>query len=257
MTWQTVEHNGMNYYQCPELNNSQVVQACSDRSFGNMALHTGDNQVEVVRRRELFLKGLGLTLDDLVAATQIHGTRIAVVNRSMAGYGARNPATALPDTDGLVTRERGLVLSIFTADCYPIFLYDRQTPAVGLVHAGWRGTINRIVERAVSTMTNQFGTDPRHLQVVFGPAICGECFRVHQEVASQFEQVYPETVHDDQLGYRVDLAEFNCRLLEDCGISRDRIINSNLCTVCTAGRFFSYRAEAGTTGRLMGIIALK
>ncbi|MCL6588523.1 MAG: peptidoglycan editing factor PgeF [Firmicutes bacterium] len=255
-------------FQCRELNNQEVFQACSTRREGNLALHTGDSQAEVLERRARFLNYFGCSLDDLVTGEQTHGTRVGVVTRAMAGLGARDQRTAIPGTDALITRERGVVLGIFTADCLPVFFYDQDTPAVGIVHAGWRGTINRIVQITLEEMAAQFQTDPARCLVGFGPGIGPECFQVEPRIAQQFSEVFPETVSAvitdgaavaTEAGerYQVDLVKFNIRLLQAAGILEHQIFPSNLCTRCHSAEYFSYRAEAGGAGRMMSIIALK
>jgi YfiH family protein len=243
-------------YQCGELNNLGVIQACSTRDQGNLALHTGDAPAQVLERRARFLALFGFGLEDLVVGNQTHGTRVGVVTRKMAGSGAWDQKAAIPDTDALITQERGIVLGIFTADCLPIFIYDQSTPAIGIAHAGWRGTINRIAQVTLEKMTAQFHTDPAHCWIGFGPGIGPECFQVEQVVAGQFSDVVPEAVEGIPQEYRVDLAKFNTRLFQAAGVLENHIIPFNRCTRCHGDEFFSYRAEAGNTGRMMSIIAL-
>ncbi|HEX3044368.1 MAG TPA: peptidoglycan editing factor PgeF [Bacillota bacterium] len=255
-------------YQCRELNNREVIQACSTREQGNLALHTGDSPAQVLERRARFLDLFGFELEELVIGNQTHGTRVGVVTREMAGSGAWDQKTAIPDTDALITQERGIVLGIFTADCLPIFIYDQATPSVGIIHAGWRGTINRIVQITLEEMTAQFHTDPAHCLIGFGPGIGSECFQVEPKVAKQFFDVVPEAVNFafegipgeapvGGSGYRVDLEKFNTRLLQAAGVLERQIIPLQRCTRCHVDEFYSYRAEGGSAGRMMSIIALQ
>jgi YfiH family protein len=257
MSWQRIVYQQREIYQCGEFNGPGLIQAVSTVGYGNMALHTGGDPEEIIGNRQLFLADLGLSLDQLVAAVQVHGTRVAMVDSSMVGSGARTISTAIPATDALITAEAGPVLAIFTADCLPIFLYDPATPAVGIVHAGWRGTLAGVAVRAVETMARRFRTRPEELWVTSGPAICGRCFKVSPEVAVEFAAIQPESVSGNEPQFQVDLAEFNFFLLERAGVQRRRMIRSELCTVCHRDRFFSYRAQTGTGNRLMGIISLK
>ncbi len=257
MSWYRTELNEIEFYQNSALNDTVILQAVTTRNAGNMALHTGDDLPAVLQRREAFLSRLGLSLDDLVCADQVHGCRIQVVEREHAGAGARDPRAAIPATDGLITREPGLILAIFSADCFPIFLYDPKTPAAGLVHAGWRGTLAGIGRSAVTAMVRAFGTDPRDCRAVLGPAICDQCFKVGPEVAEAFSADHAGAVWSEDGQYRIDLAEVNAGFLEEAGIDRQCIERTDLCTVCHSDCFFSFRAEPGTGGRLMSIITLK
>lgn len=244
-------------YRCRELNDPGVIQAFSTRSGGNMALHTGDDRQKVVERRREFLAGFDLQPDDLVAGVQTHGVNVRTITRKEAGAGAFDLETAIPDTDALITREPGVILSIYTADCLPVFFYDRATPAVGLAHAGWRGTLNGIAAKTLQEMIAVFHTDPAECRVAIGPAIGLECFNVTGEVARQFAVIAPETVHFADSIYRVDLSGFNRKLLLDMGVPGEHIIDSGLCTSCLRNDFYSYRAGGQTTERMMGIIALR
>jgi YfiH family protein len=261
MSWLSKELQGKKIYQCQELNNSLVVQAFSTKSSGNMALHTGDQSELVIGRRSIFLNNIGLQLDDLVAAKQVHGTNIAVINRDLRGAGAYSYENALPGTDALVTREIDIILSVFTADCFPIFIYDTETPAIGIVHAGWRGTINRIAGLAFEKMMTEFKTDPNKCYVAFGPAIGMDCFAVDPDLAAKFQKIYPEVVSENSNApsreYKVDLNKFNLKLIQEIGVNPEKIIISGICTGCQTKEFYSYRVEKGTIGRMMGIIALK
>lgn len=241
------------YYQCEELNTSRTIQAITAKNAGNMALHTGDEPREVVFRRDRFLASLRLQLRDLVAADQVHGTQTLLINRKMKGNGAFSPVDAIPGTDALITRDKGVVLSVFTADCLPIFIHDPAAPAVAVVHAGWRGVIGNIAGKTIAEMAADFKTDPAAYRVGIGPSICGNCFQVGADLAEKFARLYPETVRRDQFGYHVDLRMAAAVTLRDAGVKSISVIP--VCTACEEESLFSYRAAAAA-GRMMGIIAL-
>jgi YfiH family protein len=258
MSWRRLQYEGAaGIYQAAALNQAGVVQGFSTKDWGNLALHTGDQPEIVVKRRRQFLNSWGLSLEKLVAANQAHGVQTQVVEAGMAGAGAAELATAFPETDALITEVPGLILAVFTADCLPIFLYDPDRPAVAVVHAGWRGTLDRIVERTVMKMVKQFQTTPERLWAALGPAICGRCFQVKSDLAELFAKADSRAVQADANGYYVDLAGFNARLLACCGVAPEKITQSAPCTSCNRDTFFSYRAEGQTKGRMMGIISLK
>jgi YfiH family protein len=261
MSWSKETRSGFGggevIYRCRNMNDSNVLQAFSTKTNGNMALHTGDDPEKVLQRRRTFLGTLGLELKCLVAGVQTHSVNVRLVTRQLAGAGAWDLATAVPDTDAFITRESGIILSIFTADCLPIFIYDPVTPSIGLAHAGWRGTLNRIAAKTLEEMVAVFHTNPSQCRVAIGPAIGTECFAVTEDVAGQFAAIFPETVHFDNSNYRVDLSEFNQKTLRNMGVPGQQITGSGLCTSCLREDFYSYRAENRTTGRMMGIISLR
>ena len=258
MSWNATTINGQTIFRCQELNTPAVIQAVSTKSSGNMALHTVDQPEAVIVNRQQFLSSLGLTVDNLVAAIQVHGTEVKEVSRRSRGCGARFLTSAIADTDALITRDKDVVLSIFTADCLPIFIFDPLTPAVGVVHAGWRGSIKGIAAIALDKMARQFQTDPGQCWVALGPAIGACCFQVNAELAEGFAKIFPEVVTGDQQnGYHVDLNLFNALLMQKNGVQPERIIYSGVCTATRSDIFYSYRAEQGTGGRLMGIIGLR
>lgn len=257
MAWLKRDFGNQWVTQCQELNNSAVIQAFSSRSNGNMGLHTGDCPEDVIKRRKVFLNGLELGLDSLTAGGQTHGIRIKVVSRDDAGAGAWSQTNVIPDTDVLITRERGITLAVFTADCLPVFIYDPVTPAIAVIHAGWRGTIHQIVRLTVEKLASCFNSDPAFYWAALGPAIGGCCFQVDHDLAERFKKVDPDVIIENESGFYVDLIKFNFKALEETGLKPTRILKAGICTSCQRENFFSYRAETGSTGRMMGIIALK
>lgn len=186
--------------------------------------------------------------------------------------------------DGMISSAPGRLLAIQTADCLPVLVADLRQRVVAAFHAGWRGTVQRIVERGVGRMRAEFGSRARDLTAAIGPGIGGCCYAVGDEVRSAFESQFsygPLLFHEvydsdpikekypllfltarapghSNLGpsLHLDLVEANRRQLLDAGVMADRIHALRLCTACQVRRFFSYRAEQGRTGRLMGAIGV-
>jgi polyphenol oxidase len=186
--------------------------------------------------------------------------------------------------DGLITATPQLLLAIQTADCLPVILVDTKRRAVGVFHAGWRGTVKRVVEKGVGEMIRCFGTNPRHLKAAIGPGIRGCCYEVGEEVRSKFESqfsyaesLFREVKESDPVREKypllfltarapghsdlpkkifLDLVEANRRQLLSAGVSAKNIVASTLCTNCHTDLLFSYRAEKGKTGRLMAVAGI-
>jgi len=235
-----------------------VSQAPYDSA--NMALHVGDDPVAVLENRRRFCSELGIDLDDLVCAEQVHGNRIAKVTESDRGKGARNAEHALRGVDGLLTDVPGLPLAVFTADCAPVFLYEPTKRIVGLAHAGWRGTVSRIAEALVGALEEQFGADASSCRVAFGPSAGPCCYEVGEDVVTAFrdnghpvEKIFS---HGEREKLHLNLWEANALQLERSGVPRQNVSWTKQCSVC-ADAFFSCRRDGAVTGRTMSVVMVE
>ena len=265
---------------------------CS-RAYGESALNLGftkeDSKAVVERNRAAFLRELGgprkrnkaleksaLELWPLITVRQVHSDIIHFID---------SPTQQQLVGDGLITATPRLLLGIQTADCLPIILVDSKHRAVGVFHAGWRGTVKRIVEKGVGEMHRRFGTRPRDLKAAIGPGIHGCCYEVGVEVREKFEsqfayaaKLFREVEERDPVrekypmlfltarapGHNIlpkkiylDLVEANRQQLRDAGVPAKGIGASALCTNCRTGLLFSYRAEKGRTGRMMAVVGIR
>lgn len=253
------------------------------RVYGGHALNLGftktDRRSTVERNRAAFLAQLGVGGRHpwpLVTLRQIHSDIIHAID-------------SLPDEspagDGLITNTPGLLLAIQTADCLPVIVVDRRKRAIGVFHAGWRGTVKRIVEKGVGEMHRHFGSRPGDLEAAIGPGVHNCCYTVGEDVREKFESqfayakvLFHEIKESDPVREKypmlfltarapghsnlpikifLDLVEANRRQLLDAGVFKKNIGTSPLCTSCNVDLLFSYRAEKGTTGRLMGVAGIK
>jgi polyphenol oxidase len=160
--------------------------------------------------------------------------------------------------DGLMTNEPGVLLGIQTADCLPVLIADRKRRAVAAFHAGWRGTLKGVVERGVESLLREFGGRPEDLIAAIGPGIGSCCFAVGAEVREMFavKFSYGDELFIAREKLYMDLVEANRRQLIAAGLSPEAIFAAQECTSCRTERFFSYRAEAGKTGRMMAVIGI-
>jgi YfiH family protein len=253
------------------------------RAYGGKALNLGftkdDSSTAVERNRKAFLGRLAAPASHtwpLVTLRQIHSDIIHFLDSE-----PRTPLTG----DGLITNIPGLFLAIQTADCLPIILVDPRHKAVGVFHAGWRGTVQRIVEKGVGAMRRHFGSNPNDLRAAIGPGIHGCCYEVGEEVREKFESqfayaagLFREVKESDPVREKypllfltarapghsdlpkktfLDLTEANRRQLIAAGVRPKRIEASTLCTNCRTDLLFSYRAENGKTGRMMGVAGIR
>jgi len=226
----------------------------------NLGLHVGDDPQRVLANRALVLKALGFGPGQLVLAAQVHGSQVAQVGAADAGRGSSDGATALPGADALITATPGLLLGVLVADCAPILLADPVSGAIGVAHAGWRGTAGDVAGNTVRAMVAAFGTRPDDLRALIGPSIGPADFEVGPEVAAAFRAalVGPDAAGIVRPGQgdraTVDLPEANRLLLLRAGLDPRRIQVDKASTAAQVDRFFSHRAEAGRTGRFGGFI---
>ena len=190
--------------------------------------------------------GFGTRLADVTArfgnlATvhQVHSARCVA---------AEGRTGKLGDGDALLENTPGSVVAVKTADCIPILLVDSRLRAVAAVHAGWRGTVARIVEHAVDAMRARFGTAPADLEAAIGPGIGKCCYEVGPEVAAQF---------GEQGRAHIDLAEHNRLQLMAAGIAPERIHVAHLCTMCLGEEFHSFRRDKERAGRLYSFAGIR
>ena len=256
------------------------VSSCYGGKTLNLGVTSHDTKANVERNRQSFLKAVGAKNDNgdlwpLVQVKQIHS---AIVHRVDA------PHQAPLAGDGLITNVPGLLLSIKTADCVPVLIVDVKRRAVGAFHAGWRGTVARIVEKGVGEMRRQFGSLPRDLRAAIGPCVRSCCYSIGDEVRTQFEsqfhyadELFEEVFDSNAIHVRypllflnqrapghgdlgpeihLDLVAANGRQLEDAGVAGEHISVVEGCTACNTTRFFSHRAEFGKTGRMMAVVGI-
>ena len=236
----------------------------------NLGFTSADQRENVVRNRARLIQEAFGAHRPLITMRQIHSALVHQVGRR---------DVAVPtvfEGDGLMTDEPGAVLGIQTADCVPVLVADSARGVVAAFHAGWRGTLQRIVEKSIERLRLEFGCEPGSLVAAIGPAIRPCCYRVGDEVRqgfrSQFnyaEQLFSwhreagETEEADlggiaaveQPAVYLDLQEANRRQLMAAGVQPSVIDVLSLCTSCRTDLFFSYRAEPNGTGRMLAVIA--
>lgn len=208
---------------------------------------------EVLDNRKNFLEHLGINYKDLVCMKQVHGYSVRYVNENDRGKGALNFESSLSDTDALITDKKILPIAVFTADCLSIFLYDPKSKAIGITHAGWRGSKAKIAVRAVELMQEEFGTRIKDLYVGFGPAIRSCCY----EVGEDFKDDFPDDIIQRENRFYLDLIDINKKQLFTFGVARDKLFDSEICTSCRNEEFFSHRREKNSEARIISVIMLK
>lgn len=210
----------------------------------NLGLSTDDDAARVHENRRRLFEPLGISVDRLVIAGQVHGRDVHVANEP----------GLFPGFDALVTTDRDLTLCITSADCAVILLADEFAGVVGACHSGWRGTVADVAGATVRKMT-EIGAVGHRVRAYVSPCISVDHFEVGDEVAARFSQDYVAR-RTDWLKPHVDLRSAIGGQLVRAGLRGDAIEISPHCTFAETDTFFSYRAEDGTTGRMMGFVRL-
>jgi hypothetical protein len=226
----------------------------------NCGLHVGDDPERVVQNRRIAARAAGMPFEAWTCAEQVHGAEVVPVTAADRGRGRDRTDTAVPKADGLITREKGILLAGMFADCVPLYFYDPVHQAIGLAHAGWRGTAAQIAKATVEAMSAHFGTRSDELLAAIGPSIGSCCYEVGEETARAFNDVAEEGVSIFALPggkYRLDLKLINRHIMMKAGILPIHIEMSQWCTGCRTDLFFSHRIEKGRTGRMAAWIGLK
>lgn len=243
-----------------------VLVAFSERTGGvsaapfaslNLAGHVGDLPIDVDENRDRLLAACGVShvRERLVTAEQVHGGDIVVVDESDAGRGARVSAGALAiaSTDALITSVPGVPLMLLFADCVPVVLVA-PGPAVAVVHAGWRGALASLPGKAARRLASEARCEPSELAAYIGPHI-GACrYPVSSEIMSHFVNAFGTFARAESGGLDLDRA-VTCSLI-DAGVAQCRIAALGVCTAEATDRFFSYRAESGSTGRHGALVCI-
>ena len=294
----------LEYLSFPMLDDTGLVKnlfssrlgGVSEGIFGslNLGFGRGDDDKNVLENFRRVGEVLGTTPENMVRSSQTHTTNIKIVTDSDRGNGIVRPNKE-NDIDGLLTKEKGLVLVTSYADCVPLYFVDPVNQVIGLAHSGWRGTAGRIGKRMVELMQAHFGTRPEDIVAAIGPSICKECYEVSEDVAEVFltmeselqealgilekSGIYNSLFQCDPAGnetivrrcfgnkivtpgkahgkYQLDLWLVNAAILVDAGICPEKISITDICTCHNPEYLFSHRASQGKRGGLCAFLMLK
>ena len=243
---------------------------CSKGRYGefNINRYCGDCEEDIRQNRAALCELLGISDDRLLMPHQVHLTEMAVVDERLLGLPAEQRQGELDGIDALMTNVAGVCIGVSTADCIPVLLYDNVHRAVCAIHAGWRGTVQRIVEKSVAKMNAVYGTRPCDIVAQIGPGIHLDSFEVGDEVYDAFanegfpmeelSRKYP-TLHSSLLPskWHIDLPECNRLQLLTAGVPADHIAVSSVCTFLQSDTFFSARRLGINSGRIFTGILLR
>ena len=219
----------------------------------SLALHTNETPSKILQNRDE-LKKLYPHMHFIVA-NQTHSSNVKIIEKSEE-LGWNSLDDAIEDCDALITNQRAIMLTILTADCVPILLFDPILNVVATVHAGWKGTQQEILFKTVQKMQEVFNSNPQDILAGIAPSIGTCCYEVDLNVAQHFQHITNAYIKKNEK-YMLDLPHINRLQLLRAGVKKENVEMSNVCTACEVENYFSYRKEDGCSGRFMSIIGLQ
>lgn len=225
----------------------------------NVSHKVQDETVKVDENRSLLSYALGMDLGKAVWVDQVHSDKVVKLD---AASRPKNGGS-LGEGDGIITNEPDILITILVADCLPVLFFDPIHKAIGLAHAGWRGTVSHVAAKTLLAMEEAYGTKAEEVRTVLGPCIGFCCYEVGEDVRKRFTDVFPwghevfEKSSKDH--WKLSLSEANARQLIEIGMKEENLIRSEICTIKYMDRFYSHRAEAGaekSTGRFGAFLML-
>lgn len=222
----------------------------------NLSYFSGDRKTCVDRNRQLLCQSLSLKEDAFYVAHQVHGTEIACIDQEFLQLSKEQQMNLLDGKDALLTDLKNVTIAVSTADCVPVLLYAEDKQVIGAVHAGWRGTCRRIVEKTIQQMIDRYQCSPSRIHAAIGPSISPQAFEVGDEVLIAFQDagfnlLSLSHIHPETGKHHIDLWEANRQQLAEIGLPPCQIEISGICTYTHSDRFFSARKLGIHSGRML------
>lgn len=223
----------------------------------NINPYCGDEPQAILENRRLLSAELNIDESRIVLPHQTHETNVAFIDEGF--FALSESERKLEHIDAVVTRCKNVCIGVSTADCIPILLYDPATQTAAAVHAGWRGTVARIVEKTIDAMTQRYKVAPQNLKAVIAPGISRDAFEVGDEVYEAFSAAdFPmDEIAEKRVKWHIDLPAANYLQLENKGVDLRNIQVCNICTYTDHERFFSARRLGINSGRIYTGIIIK
>lgn len=229
------------------------VGGISEPPFSSLNFDTrdGDDIKNVEHNKTIAGRLFGFDASRVLTINQSHGNDALIIDKPVKDISGLSKTSA----DAIITNQYGIAIGILTADCVPILLADPVKKLVSVVHAGWRGTAKRIVQKTIETMVKHFGSGKKEIVAAIGPSIGQCCYKVDEVVAKEFGDNGFINKEDDC--WKLDLKKANLGQMVNSGILEKNISVEDFCTSCRNDLFFSYRADGKITGRQLNFVMLK
>ena len=231
----------------------KVQQIDEKIDFVNLAITLSNVDSKCREDMEFVCQSANFNIENLTSNIQIHSDIVNKIDE--------NNICQKIEGDALITNVPNVPLLIFTADCVPIAIIDKKNKAIGLAHAGWRGTFDEISKKTIEKMNKYYNTNVNDLVCIIGPSIGPCCYEVSKDLVEKFNMNFTNstekfyTIEEDK--YKLDLWKVNELILKECGVKDENIINLNLCTSCNSDKFHSYRKHNQTPKRIGTILQIK
>lgn len=231
----------------------------------NLSFSVEDQEENVLENFRRIGEIFGKNPEDFVLSKQSHETKVLRVGQKDKGKGISRKRD-YEGIDALISNERGIILSCFTADCVPILFYDPVQKAIGACHSGWRGTKGKILRNVVEEMKKEFCSKEEDMLIAIGPSISKEQYIVSEDLGLSFLEDYPNCSEDDENSpmqrisedkFQLDLWDLNRRIALESGIREEHISISGYCTMENPELFFSHRYSQGKRGLQGAFICLQ
>ena len=245
------EKESYSYFE--ELSNDKILNFTTNKSVGiNYATQSRD---EI---RGILKDVVDFECKNIISPRQTHTNNVVAITLD-------NLDDELNDVDGVITDLKGVALTIATADCQNIFIYDKKKEVIGNIHSGWKGTLNKILRNTIVKLVDVYRCEVQDLIVCIGPSILKCCFEVDSDVVDMFRKEFKDIedtislgdIKDGKQKYYIDTVEINRRELMDLGVPEYNIIVSDICTKCSSDKYHSYRAHGMDSGRNVSLIVMK
>lgn len=238
------------YYECIH----RITKKDLSKPYNfSLALHTNEEPKSIIQNRTILKEQFPHM--KFIVANQTHSANITVIKHN-SEQGWNSLEDAIEDSDALISNQKNIMLTVLTADCVPIILFDPIQQVIATIHAGWKGTKQAIAFKTIKKMQEQFTCNPKNILAGIAPSIGKCCYEVDWNVTQHFEHI--ENAYDTKgKKQMLDLPYINQLQLIDAGILNKNIEMSNICTACEVDDYFSYRKEEGCSGRFMSMIGLQ
>lgn len=267
-----IENNGVKYIEYSFFDKLDFVNTIGSTRYGgvsngrdnysmNLGFATVDAKENVYRNYEIFADAVGLNCDNIVTSSQFHNDNIRVCTMSDGGKGITKTRD-FQDIDALITNEKGLTLTVFSADCVPVLFADKVSHSIGAAHCGWRGTFKSLAAKTAQKMIDEFNADRDNIHVTIGVSIKKCCYEVSEELYNDFIDKFPY-INDGECAeiinnkYYLDLPLINKKILIDYGIKEENIFIADMCTCCNKEHLFSHRGQGSGRGIMASMITIK
>lgn len=260
------------YFQIPAFTETGLVDHLFSTRLGgvssgifesmNCGFNRGDTDENVKKNFQILCGAIDVDVKNLVFTDQVHEDLVAVVDEKDLGKGFSRESN-LTFIDGFITNKKHVALVTFYADCVPLYFLDPVNKAIGLSHAGWRGTVKKIGAKTIAKMQKEFGSKPEDLIGAIGPSIGGCCFEVSEDVKNEVEKSFGRDIIDKIVKehgpskYLINLWAANEAVMIEAGMKKENITQTDVCTMCHKSDMFSHRGSEGKRGSMVAIMQLK